>query len=77
MRTLSAHPSPSESITGIAYAALGTVHLATGDASAAWEAYEAARERTAMDPMTASMYTLGAACPAGMRRSRRCPPMGR
>ncbi|HEY2089045.1 MAG TPA: adenylate/guanylate cyclase domain-containing protein, partial [Mycobacterium sp.] len=46
----------TESITGIAYAALGTVHLATGDASAAWEAYEAARERTAMDPMTASMY---------------------
>ncbi len=41
---------------GIAHAALGTVHLVSGDAHAAWEAYEAARERTAMDPMTASMY---------------------
>ncbi|MGN6336892.1 response regulator transcription factor, partial [Mycobacterium sp.] len=45
-----------ENYTGIAYAAWGTVHLASGGAAAAWEAYEAARVRTVMDPMTASMY---------------------
>jgi len=48
---------------GIAHAALGTVHLATGDASAAWEAYEAARERTAMDPITAGIYTWAPLAP--------------
>ncbi|WP_286137352.1 LuxR family transcriptional regulator [Mycobacterium sp. IS-3022] len=42
---------------GLAHAALGTVHLVTGDASAAWEAYEAARKHTAMDPLTAGIYT--------------------
>jgi DNA-binding CsgD family transcriptional regulator len=46
-----------EYFIGIAHAALGTVHLTTGDASAAWEAYEAARERTVMDPMTSGIYT--------------------
>ena len=61
---------------GLAHAALGTVHLATGDASAAWEAYEAARERTPMDPMDGGDIHLGAACSAGMRRSRRCPSLG-
>jgi DNA-binding CsgD family transcriptional regulator len=45
-----------ENYVGIAYAAWGTVHLVSGDASAACEAYEAARVRTVMDPMTASMY---------------------
>ena len=39
------------------------VHLAAGDASAAWEAYEAARERTAMDPQTASIYNWAALAP--------------
>jgi predicted ATPase/DNA-binding CsgD family transcriptional regulator len=56
----------SESIEfhkGMAHAALGTVHLATGDASAAWEAYEAARERTAMDPLTAGIYTWAPLAP--------------
>ena len=48
---------------GIAQAALGTVHLAAGDASAAWEAYEAARERTVMDPMTSGIYTWAPLAP--------------
>jgi predicted ATPase/class 3 adenylate cyclase/DNA-binding CsgD family transcriptional regulator len=48
---------------GIAHSALGTVHLATGDASAAWKAYEAARERTLMDPMTAGIYTWAPLAP--------------
>jgi predicted ATPase/class 3 adenylate cyclase/DNA-binding CsgD family transcriptional regulator len=48
---------------GIAYAALGTVHLATGDAPAAWAAYEAARERTAMDPMTSGIHTWAPLAP--------------
>jgi predicted ATPase/class 3 adenylate cyclase/DNA-binding CsgD family transcriptional regulator len=52
-----------ENFIGIAHAALGTVHLAAGDASAAWEAYEAARERTAMDPMTAGIYTWAPLAP--------------
>ena len=48
---------------GMADAALGTVHLTTGDASAAWESYEAARERTVMDPMTAGIYTWAPLAP--------------
>jgi predicted ATPase/class 3 adenylate cyclase/DNA-binding CsgD family transcriptional regulator len=52
-----------ENFIGIAHAALGTVHLVTGDASAAWEAYEAARERTAMDPMTSGIYTWAPLAP--------------
>jgi predicted ATPase/class 3 adenylate cyclase/DNA-binding CsgD family transcriptional regulator len=48
---------------GLAHAASGTVHLTTGDASAAWEEYEAARERTAMDPMTAGIYTWAPLAP--------------
>ncbi|WP_234834962.1 helix-turn-helix transcriptional regulator [Mycolicibacterium stellerae] len=48
---------------GIAQAALGTVHLATGDASAAWDAYEAARDGTAMDPLTAGIYTWAPLAP--------------
>ena len=48
---------------GLAHAALGTVHLAAGDASAAWEAYEAARERTAMNPWTAGIYTWAPLAP--------------
>jgi DNA-binding CsgD family transcriptional regulator len=36
--------------------ASGVVHLAAGDASAAWEAYEAARQRAGMDPQIASTH---------------------
>jgi DNA-binding CsgD family transcriptional regulator len=42
---------------GLAHAAFGTVHLAAGDAAAAWKAYQTARELTAMDPLTAGIYT--------------------
>jgi predicted ATPase/class 3 adenylate cyclase/DNA-binding CsgD family transcriptional regulator len=48
---------------GIAHAALGTVHLAAGDAPAAWEAYEAARERTGLDPMTSGIHTWAPLAP--------------
>ena len=48
---------------GLAHAALGTVHLAAGDASAAWEAYEAARERTEMNPWMAGIYTWAPLAP--------------
>ena len=48
---------------GIAHSALATVHLAGGDASAAWEAYEATRERTLLDPMTAGIYTWAPLAP--------------
>ncbi len=48
---------------GITHAALGACHLAAGDASAAWEAYEAARERTALDPMTSGIYTWAPLAP--------------
>ena len=52
-----------ESFEGVVYSAFGAVHLAAGDASAAWEAYEAARERTAMHPQTASIYNWAALAP--------------
>jgi predicted ATPase/class 3 adenylate cyclase/DNA-binding CsgD family transcriptional regulator len=55
--------SESQFNAGIAHAALGTVHLAAGDASSAWAAYEAARERTVMDPMTSGIYTWAALAP--------------
>ena len=42
---------------------MGNVHLAAGDASAAWEAYEAARERTEMNPWTAGIYTWAPLAP--------------
>jgi DNA-binding CsgD family transcriptional regulator len=48
---------------GMADAALATVHLVAGDASAAWDAYETARERTVMDPMTAGIYTWAPLAP--------------
>ena len=48
---------------GIVYSAFGIVNLAAGNASAAWEAYETARERTAMDPMTSSIFTWAALAP--------------
>ena len=52
-----------ESHMGIVYSAFGIVNLAAGNASAAWEAYETARERTAMDPMTSSIFTWAALAP--------------
>jgi predicted ATPase/DNA-binding CsgD family transcriptional regulator len=52
-----------DSYTGIVYAASAYVHLAAGDAPAAWEAYEAARERTAMDPQLAAMHIWAALAP--------------
>ena len=52
-----------ESFEGLDYSAFGVVHLAAGDASAAWEAYEGARERTAMHPQTASIYNWAALAP--------------
>ena len=39
------------------------MHLAAGDASAAREAWEAARERTGMDPQMASIYIWAALAP--------------
>ena len=56
-----------DSHSGIVYSAFGIVHLAAGDASAAWEAYEAARERTAMDPHDGLDIHLGGPGPVGMR----------
>ena len=50
---------------------IGRVHTAAWEpmskgqitASAAWEAYEAARERTALDPLTSSIFTWAALAP--------------
>ena len=48
---------------GLAHAALGTVYLAAGDAAAAWESYETARERTEMAFLTAGIYTWAPLAP--------------
>lgn len=48
---------------GMAHAALATVYLASGDASAAWDEYEVARECTAMDALTAGIYTWAPLAP--------------
>jgi predicted ATPase/class 3 adenylate cyclase/DNA-binding CsgD family transcriptional regulator len=48
---------------GLAEAALATVDLAAGDASAAWEGYEGARERTPMNPWIAGIYTWAPLAP--------------
>jgi len=45
-----------EHYEGMVDTASGVVHLAAGDASAAWEAYEAARQRAGMDPQIASTH---------------------
>jgi DNA-binding CsgD family transcriptional regulator len=45
---------------GTALSIFGFVHLAAGDASAAREAWEAARQRTGMDPQIASTYNWAA-----------------
>ena len=52
-----------DSYTGIVYASLAHVHLAAGDASAAWEAFEAAGQLTAMDPQLAPMHIWAALAP--------------
>ena len=39
------------------------MHLAAGDAPAAWEAWEAARQRTGMDPQVASTFDWAALAP--------------
>lgn len=41
---------------GVVHTAFGVVRLAAGDAAAAWEVYQAARERTGMDPQIAAVY---------------------
>jgi predicted ATPase/class 3 adenylate cyclase/DNA-binding CsgD family transcriptional regulator len=48
---------------GVAHSTLATVHLAAGDATAAWEEYKTARERTGLDFMTSSIYTWAALAP--------------
>ena len=52
-----------DSTTAAVYAGLAHVHLAAGDATAAWEAYEAARELTGMYSQTAPLYTWAALAP--------------
>jgi predicted ATPase/class 3 adenylate cyclase/DNA-binding CsgD family transcriptional regulator len=45
------------------YAAIGTIRLAAGDATAASEAYEAALQHTPLTPATVSIYPLAALAP--------------
>jgi predicted ATPase/class 3 adenylate cyclase/DNA-binding CsgD family transcriptional regulator len=52
-----------DTYTGIVYGASAHVQLAAGDAFAAWEAYETARELTAMDPQLAQMHNFAALAP--------------
>ena len=52
-----------DTYTGIVYAASAHVHLAAGDAPAAWQAFERARELTAMDPQLAPMHNFAALAP--------------
>ncbi|OBJ49430.1 LuxR C-terminal-related transcriptional regulator, partial [Mycobacterium sp. 1423905.2] len=42
---------------GAVDAAFGIAHLAAGEASSAWAAYEAARERTNLDPQISSIFS--------------------
>ena len=72
-----AFPSPSSFTKESPCRLSGIVHLAAGDASAAWEAWEAARERTGMNPQMASIYNWAALARVGMRRSRSSPSLGR
>ena len=62
---------------GTVLSILGFVHLAAGDASAAREAWEAARQRTGMDPTFASTYNWAAGSGVGVWRSRSGPSLGR
>ena len=71
--TSSAHASAVENLQrasealefhkGLAHAALGTVHLASGDARAAWAAYEAAHEHFQMNPWMAGILTWAPLAP--------------
>ncbi|CAM3043072.1 Transcriptional regulatory protein [Mycobacterium intermedium] len=49
--------------TGIVHAGSAYVHLAAGDASAAWEAHETARKLTGLDPQLAPMHVFAALAP--------------
>jgi DNA-binding CsgD family transcriptional regulator/tetratricopeptide (TPR) repeat protein len=48
---------------GIGYATVAVACLAAGDAAAAWQACEAARERTGLQPATAGIYPWSALAP--------------
>lgn len=52
-----------DAYTGIVYAASAFVQLAAGDASVSCEMWEAARERTRMDPQLAAMHLWSALAP--------------
>ena len=52
-----------DAYTGIVYAASAFVHLAAGDAAESCELWEAARERTRMDPQLAAMHLWAALAP--------------
>ena len=52
-----------DTYTGIVHAASAAAHLAGGDAAAAWQAFEVARELTTMDPQLAPMYVWAALAP--------------
>jgi predicted ATPase/class 3 adenylate cyclase/DNA-binding CsgD family transcriptional regulator len=49
-----------DSNKGIVYTALGITHLAAGEAAAARQAFESARERTGLAPQIAATYSWGA-----------------
>ncbi len=61
---------------GSVHTAVAHAHLAAGDATAAWEAFEAARARSGLDLRIASTLQLGGACAVGMWRSRTSPVAG-
>ncbi|WP_231513524.1 LuxR C-terminal-related transcriptional regulator [Mycobacterium paragordonae] len=48
---------------GIVYAAAAFVHLAAGEAAKSWQMWEAAQERTRMDPQLAAMHLWSALAP--------------
>ncbi len=48
---------------GVVYVASGMAHLCAGDESAAWEAFEAARQHSAMDPYSGSTFNWAALAP--------------
>jgi predicted ATPase/DNA-binding CsgD family transcriptional regulator len=52
-----------DTYTGTVYAGSAHIHLAAGDAAAAWDAYETAREHTALDPQLAPMHNFAALAP--------------
>jgi predicted ATPase/class 3 adenylate cyclase/DNA-binding CsgD family transcriptional regulator len=52
-----------DTYTGIAYGGSAHIHLAAGDAAAAWEAYETAREHTGLNPQLAAMHNFAALAP--------------